>query len=275
MTPTRRVVVLTNGNYFAYKILRPLLEDSSFDVVRVIVVTGGYRGERRFSAAGNLLAASGWHYAAFKLSQSLLFASLDLLPLGPSYQVGSAAARLGIPLSKASDVNSPTIVAMVRQAQPDLLLSVSCPQRIKDELLRVPSTQSVNIHASLLPRDAGLAPYFWVLAGGRSETGISIHALTERFDEGRIFAQARVPIQPRESAFSLFSRLSDIGGDLLPSALERVLGGDPGTSQDSSFRTYNSHPTPIAYRALRTNGHRLIRTRDLLVELRRRDQERP
>jgi len=92
---------------------------------------------------------------------------------------------------------------------------VSCPQRIKKDLLNLAQKAAINIHSSILPRYAGLAPYYWVLVNGEPETGVSVHYMTENFDEGNIIVQKKSVVRPGISAFNLFLKLANIGGEAL------------------------------------------------------------
>ncbi len=62
----------------------------------------------------------------------------------------------------------------------------------------------VNIHPSLLPKYGGKGMYGRrvheaVIAGGERETGITIHLVSEHYDEGRILFQASVPVVPTDT----------------------------------------------------------------------------
>lgn len=62
----------------------------------------------------------------------------------------------------------------------------------------------INIHPSLLPAYGGKGMYGdhvhrAVLDAGESESGITIHFVNERFDEGEIIYQARFRIEPGDT----------------------------------------------------------------------------
>lgn len=83
-----------------------------------------------------------------------------------------------------------------------------------------------NMHPSLLPKYRGWNPYFWVIAAGETTTGITVHTLAERFDEGDILLQREVPIRPLDTMNSLFSTLVHQMGEVGCEAIERILAGD-------------------------------------------------
>lgn len=90
-----------------------------------------------------------------------------------------------------------------------------------------------NVHPSLLPRYRGFNPYFWVIANGEAETGITVHGLTDRFDAGPILLQRRVALRPDETLASLWQRLSAEGAAAVCEALPLIANGTPPlTAQD-------------------------------------------
>ena len=69
-----------------------------------------------------------------------------------------------------------------------------------------------NIHPSLLPKYGGRGMWGMhvhraVIAAGEHETGISIHEVTEHYDEGPVIAQMRVPVLPSDTAELLAERV--------------------------------------------------------------------
>lgn len=70
----------------------------------------------------------------------------------------------------------------------------------------------VNTHPSLLPLYAGKGMYGQrvheaVLMSGDTETGASLHAVTESYDEGPVLAQVRVPVEAGDTLELLENRV--------------------------------------------------------------------
>jgi len=258
-----KLVIVTNGNYFARLIIKPTCLASQWEVAGIVIVSGDYYGRAKSKAFVDLTRKTALPYVGYKVFSMLLFEFMDLLYRG-EFKVLSFARQLGVPTIVSYQVNNPSVIAWISRLHPELLVSTSCPQRINKELLSIPKVAAINIHSSLLPSYAGLAPYFWVLAMGEKQTGTTVHYMSERFDEGNILIQERVDILPKESAFSLFTRLAVAGAKVLPQGIERALEGDPGIPQDHRRYSYFSHPTWEAYIKMKRNGHSLITFRDLI-----------
>jgi len=69
-----------------------------------------------------------------------------------------------------------------------------------------------NIHPALLPAYGGHGMYGHhiheaVVAAGEAESGLSIHRVTEHYDEGPILFQMRTPLVPGDTAEALGARI--------------------------------------------------------------------
>ncbi len=262
-----RFVVLTNGNYFARLILEGLISRYADDICGIVVVTGDYKGRTGLNSLWEVGRTTALPYLLYKVFTTVFFKLAQLWAPGVAFSVEQQAKQKGIPIQQAISVKSPDVLARIESQQPDLIVSVSCPQLIGKRILSSARLGGINIHSSLLPAYAGLAPYYWVLSVGERETGTTVHYMTQRFDEGNILVQKRTPIEPGESAFHLFRRLALLGRDALMEGAELALAGSEGTRQDLTGYTYFSNPTFRSHLSLRRNGHVLVRVSELLETL--------
>lgn len=83
---------------------------------------------------------------------------------------------------------------------------------VPDFLLERYEGRIINIHPSLLPKFGGKGMYGRhvheaVVAAGETETGITIHHVTDRCDEGGIIFQATVPLDPADTPAMVESKV--------------------------------------------------------------------
>ena len=260
-------MVITNGNYFALRILEKLLSKHGPAIRGVLLVSGDYKARHGFRALWEIGRKTALPYTIYKVFIFLTFRIVERCFTGSCYSVERFASALNIPIKTVVSVNSQAAKKWIEEKGADLIVSVSCPQMIKRDLLSIAKLGGINIHASLLPSYAGLAPYFWILSNNEENTGITAHYMTLQFDKGNILAQKSVRVQPRESAFCLFSRLSDEGKDILVEAIELAVECKSGEEQDGSKYSYHSNPHLSDYLKLRKSGHRLLRLAELLSVL--------
>ena len=83
-----------------------------------------------------------------------------------------------------------------------------------------------NVHPSLLPRYAGLMDlqvHHAVLANGDSETGCTVHEVTDIVDGGKILVQKKCAVSPEETAESLKVKVQALEKEALLEALHLSL----------------------------------------------------
>lgn len=159
--------------------------------------------------------------------------------------VAEMAADLDIPVYAPEDINHPLWVSRIREMQPDFLFSFFYRDIIKEEILQIPKQASLNLHASLLPKYRGRAPVNWALIKGERETGLTLHHMTARPDEGDIVCQASLEIDDQDTAATLHARLETLAGGMLEEQLPGILAGTaPATPQNDEHATYFGRREP-------------------------------
>lgn len=78
----------------------------------------------------------------------------------------------------------------------------------------------LNVHPSLLPEYKGLDTHRRAILAGDEYAGCSVHLVTDDLDSGRVLAQERVKILPRDDAESLAARVLEAEHRLYPLALD-------------------------------------------------------
>ncbi len=81
--------------------------------------------------------------------------------------------------------------------------------------LAYPQIAALNFHPSLLPQYPGPAPVEWALLKGDQVTGISIIKMTEKYDQGPIIAQQKLPIISTDTRLTLYQKLYELGAQML------------------------------------------------------------
>jgi len=89
----------------------------------------------------------------------------------------------------------------------------------------------LNIHPALLPKHGGKGMYGIrvheaVITAGETESGVTVHLVTEEYDRGPILAQVRVPVMPGDTPETLAERVLVQEHILYPATLQRIATGD-------------------------------------------------
>ena len=128
-----------------------------------------------------------------------------------------------------------TVIDTLETMTTDLIISASYGQKIPTKLLSDARYGGLNVHPSILPRWRGGDPVPWAILTGDHQTGVTVVSLSEKFDEGKIFAQEKVPITLKDTSDPLRTSLFERGAGLLVTILPEYLSGKArGTPQKKS-----------------------------------------
>jgi methionyl-tRNA formyltransferase len=144
-----------------------------------------------------------------------------------------------IPVIAPDNPNTPEVVEQIRALQPDFFFSFYYREMLKRELLEIPRGGALNMHGSLLPKYRGRVPVNWAIIHGETETGATLHYMTEKPDDGDIVAQQAVPILPDDTALEVFNKVTVAAEMALNGVLPALLAGTaPRVKQDLSQGGY-------------------------------------
>jgi methionyl-tRNA formyltransferase len=157
-----------------------------------------------------------------------------------------ALAETGAPLLGRPDLTQPGVQSLLASTEPDLIVSWFWTRRIPAALVALAPQGGINVHPSLLPRHRGPDPYFWTLYREDAETGVTVHRLTEAYDQGPVLLQRRVPVPPRVNAWLLARALDrpslEAVRDVVRGLAEGTLS-EAGIPQDDALATEAPKPT--------------------------------
>ena len=127
----------------------------------------------------------------------------------------------------------------IKAFNPDVLITASFGQILRQNILDLAPKGVINVHTSLLPQYRGSCPINWVIIKGEKTTGVSIMQTDIGLDTGDVMLTQTLDILPDETAGELTLRLADLGGDLLLKALEQIENNTQTyTKQDESKSSY-------------------------------------
>jgi len=140
--------------------------------------------------------------------------------------VKEVALKAGLPVYQPENFREDETVAQLAALKPDVVAVVAYGRILPQRVLDIPRFGCINIHASLLPRYRGSAPYQWAVLDGLEETGVTAMYLCREMDAGDIIDCAKTPIGENETAGELLDRLAVLGADLLSKTLGSIEKGE-------------------------------------------------
>ncbi len=150
-----------------------------------------------------------------------------------------AALDAGIPVIQPRSLREEGVMEELAALSPELIVVAAYGKLLPKAVLDLPKYGCINVHSSLLPKYRGAAPINWAMVNGDAETGVTIMFMAEALDAGDIISQTVTPILPDENAEELYTRLADMGGELLSETVVAIANGTATrTPQDHSKFTY-------------------------------------
>ena len=131
-------------------------------------------------------------------------------------------------VSPKADHYGPRLLDTLRNHRADWVCLAGYTRLLPMEVLAAFPNRILNIHPALLPKFGGKGMYGMrvheaVLAAGETESGCSVHLVTENYDEGPIVLQFRCPVEQSDTAETLAARVLELEKLAYKAALKKVL----------------------------------------------------
>lgn len=141
------------------------------------------------------------------------------------------ARRLGVPaltLSKADFANQEYTLTVLDSHGIGFVVLAGFLMMVPDYLLKRYHLRMVNIHPALLPKYGGKGMYGHyvheaVKANCETETGITIHYVTEECDGGDIVFQSKVAVDPEDSPDAIGAKVHELEMRDFPMVIENLI----------------------------------------------------
>lgn len=151
--------------------------------------------------------------------------------------VALKAKELNLPYHKPHRLNQD--FEILKEWNPDLLLTFSYGQIISDEVLSLSKFKPLNLHGSLLPKYRGASPMQAALRNGDSFTGVSLMEMVHEMDAGDVYATKEIPLSIEDNYTSLCQKMAEaalaLALDKLPLYFKSELSPIP---QDKNLVTF-------------------------------------
>lgn len=164
-------------------------------------------------------------------------------PAGRSLKLMPSAVKkfvepLGIPCYTPERADSPEFLEQLKEIGAEVAVVVAFGQILRPAFLEMYPQKVVNLHASLLPRWRGAAPIQRALMMGDRETGVSLQIMVSKLDAGPVIGSRKFVIEDSMGAPEIFSKVQELGVDLLEVDLMDYLRGNLfPIAQDESLVT--------------------------------------
>ncbi|MCW3462640.1 phosphoribosylglycinamide formyltransferase [Chitinophaga nivalis] len=149
----------------------------------------------------------------------------------PGAGVFQIAEREGIPgilLEKEQFLHTDTYIQLLQEYKTDLVVLAGFLWKVPANLVQAFPERIINIHPALLPKFGGKGMYGHfvheaVIAAGEKESGITIHYVNEKYDDGAPILQERCAITSDDTPESVAKKVQALEHQWFPIIVERLL----------------------------------------------------
>ena len=137
---------------------------------------------------------------------------------------------LGVPsyVMPKADFENGVVTKFLIENKIDLVVLAGFLLRIPDDMLAAYPNKVINIHPSLLPKYGGKGMYGdnvhkAVVENKETESGITIHFLNDRFDEGEHVAQYKCEVLATDTPEDVAAKVHALEYEWYPKVIENIL----------------------------------------------------
>lgn len=135
-------------------------------------------------------------------------------------------------LHRRAFYQSEALLSELKERSIDFIVLAGFMWLIPEYLVKAYSGRMVNIHPALLPRYGGKGMYGMhvhraVVEAGEPYTGITIHYVNERYDEGATIFQARCAVEPGDSPEKVAGKVQRLEHRYFAPVVEKLIRNEP------------------------------------------------
>ncbi len=152
------------------------------------------------------------------------------------------------------DINNEKYINKINNINPDLIIS-SCSLIFNKKILSLPKFGCINRHSSLLPSNAGVYSVFHSISKGEKYSGVTIHSMTTKIDQGKILAQKKI-LNKNNNLSKIYKECFLNSAELILVAIDNLMNNK--YLKNKYKRSYNSFPDDNDWVAFRKNKGKFI-----------------
>ena len=123
---------------------------------------------------------------------------------------------------------SDDVLNLLKDMKPDLIVLAGFLWIFPKKIIKRFPDKIINIHPALLPKYGGKGMYGMnvhkaILEQKEVETGISIHYVNDKYDEGKIIFQTTTEIEPEDTVEDIAGKIHELEYEHCPKVIEKLL----------------------------------------------------
>jgi len=158
---------------------------------------------------------------------------IQVLSNNPHAKVLDRCKKLNISalsFNKIAFTETDDVLQILKNSQPDLIILAGFLWKFPEKILVHFPNKVINIHPALLPKYGGKGMYGMhvhqaVVNNKENETGITIHYVNDRYDEGAIIFQAKCDVETSDTAEDIAEKIHGLEMKYFPEVVNSLLNG--------------------------------------------------
>ena len=237
-----------SGSQLLFKSLLNAFPDATFELA---ITTGLYYRKTVFQSIMKMLRESSFIFCATRAIELFIHRL-------KGESLSTIAKSANVSTFKTADINSADTLGKVRSFAPDFIVSLFTMHIYRAEILSIPRVAAISAHPSSLPKYRGLEVFFWAMANGEKEIGVSVFKLTPRIDDGLIANQVVLPLEQRDRVWRVYKVTAEAASNLLIKTIREIQDGTVKYRAPEGEGTYFPMPTRDAMKRFWAAGHSLF-----------------
>jgi len=157
-----------------------------------------------------------------------------ILTNNPKAFVLERAKKLNIPsfvFDRNTFYKTDEVLQVLLRNQTDLVVLAGFMWLVPEYLINAFRGKIINIHPALLPKYGGKGMYGShvheaVIKNREKTSGITIHFVNEKYDDGQIILQKEIPVLENDTPDTLAARIHELEYEYYPKVIEELLMKD-------------------------------------------------
>ena len=157
-----------------------------------------------------------------------------ILTNNPKAFVLERAKKLNIPsfvFDRNTFYKTDEVLQVLLKNQTDLVVLAGFMWLVPEYLINAFRGKIINIHPALLPKYGGKGMYGShvheaVIKNREKTSGITIHFVNEKYDDGQIILQKEIPVLENDTPDTLAARIHELEYEYYPKVIEELLMKD-------------------------------------------------
>ena len=255
-----RILILSNDHMYSNIALKDFLKENHKDMVGIIFPDFVVSGKSFLQSVGFLLKKKCGMFYAYKWFEDNVYRIKTLLGLGKLNFYSHYSKKYDFPIFKTLNINDEETIKLIKKLKPDVIYSVSYPQKIKEEVLKIPKKGCINFHDSLLPQYRGMCAYFWITANNEKKGGVTAHYIDKELDTGEIVLQKEYNIASNDSMQKTYYKSSKLIGKMIFEVHNKLKEDKIKSYHQKNYKeSYFSWPNDEGQKLFKKNKKKIFR----------------